>query len=154
MTHEELTAGLVDALRDRLTEKRTRADGTLEFEVEPGAVRDAAVALLRGGLDRLEFLTAIDWRDRFEVVYQIYSFRDKTNVRLRTSIGRDVPRLDSVSDLWPVAHWEEREVYDQFGIVFDGNPKLSRILNPDDWEGHPLRKDYQDEQVVKLPEYF
>jgi len=154
VTHEELTAQLVDALRDRLTDKRTRADGTLEFEIEPGAVRDAAVALLRSGLDRLEFVTAIDWRDRFEVVYQIYSFRDKTNVRLRTSIGRDAPRLDSVADLWPVAHWEEREVYDQFGIVFDGNPNLTRILNPEDWEGHPLRKDYEDEQVVKLPDYF
>lgn len=154
MTPEEITAQMVDALSDRLIDKRVRGDGSLEFIVGPEALRDAAVTLLRSGVDRLDFVTAIDWRDRFDLVYQLYSFRDKTNVRLRASVGRDGETVASVADLWPVANWEEREVYDQFGITFDGHPDLARILNPDDWKGHPLRKDYEDPDVIKRPDYF
>lgn len=154
MTPEELTAQIVAALGDRLLDRRTRSDETIEFTVDADAFHDAAAAMLRAGLDRLEFLTAIDHKDRFDVVCQVYSFRDKLTARLRASIGRDGDTVPTVSDLWPVADWEEREVFDQFGIAFEGHPNMTRILNPDDWKGHPLRKDYEDPQVIKLPEYF
>jgi NADH-quinone oxidoreductase subunit C len=78
---------------------------------------------------------------RFEVVYQLYSH--KLNTRLRLKVQVDEPEnVPSVTAVWQGANWFEREVFDQFGIKFDGHPDLRRILNPDHWETHPLRKDY------------
>jgi len=78
---------------------------------------------------------------RFEVVYHVYSLQYRRRLRLKVRVeeGQAVP---TVTDLWPTANWHEREVYDMFGVPFEGHPDLRRILMPDDWEGHPLRKDY------------
>jgi NADH-quinone oxidoreductase subunit C len=89
-------------------------------------------------------VTAADYfpRDpRFEVVYHLLSIPNRLRLRLkvRTGIGGTVPTVQSV---WPCAGWLEREVWDMFGIVFDGHPDLRRLLMPEDWEGHPQRKDY------------
>jgi NADH-quinone oxidoreductase subunit C len=90
-------------------------------------------------------LTAVDWwpgEPRFEVVYHLASFAPAERLRLKTRLGGKDPRVATVSTVWPVANWLEREVYDLFGIVFDGHPDLRRLMMPDDWVGHPLRKDY------------
>jgi NADH-quinone oxidoreductase subunit C len=78
---------------------------------------------------------------RFDVVYELYSINKNHRVRLKARVdeGEDVP---SVTSVWSTANWHEREVFDLFGIPFDGHPDLRRILMPDDWEGHPLRKDF------------
>lgn len=78
---------------------------------------------------------------RFEVVYHFYSIQRKRRVRVkvRAAEGEQVP---SITSLWPAADWPEREVYDMYGIVFEGHPNLKRIYLAHDWEGHPLRKDY------------
>jgi NADH-quinone oxidoreductase subunit C len=94
--------------------------------------------------DFLSDLTAVDRlreHPRFEVAYHLYSLQFKRRVRLKTQVeeGEAVP---SVAYVWGTANWHEREVYDMFGIGFDGHPDLRRILMPEDWEGHPLRKDY------------
>jgi NADH:ubiquinone oxidoreductase subunit C len=79
---------------------------------------------------------------RYEVVYQLRNLETREQIRLRAFIDGDPPRIDSVSDLFPPANWEERETYDMFGVVFDNHPDLTRILMPDDWVGYPLRRDY------------
>ena len=89
-------------------------------------------------------LTAVDWpkrEKRFDIILNLYSFPKNERLRLKAHAAQDEP-VPSVCDVWPAANWLEREAYDMFGIVFEGHPDLKRILMPDEWEGHPLRKDY------------
>jgi len=95
-------------------------------------------------LDLLEDLTAVDWprrEKRFELVAQLYSFPNNLRLRLKTALGTG-EQAASLTAVWPAANWLEREIYDMFGIVFLGHPGLKRILLPDEWQGFPLRKDY------------
>jgi NADH-quinone oxidoreductase subunit C len=92
----------------------------------------------------LSDLTAVDWpkrEQRFDVVLNMYSFEKNERLRLKVCAAAD-ERVPSVQGVWATANWEEREVYDMFGVVFEGHPELKRILLPDEWQGHPLRKDY------------
>jgi NADH-quinone oxidoreductase subunit C len=100
-------------------------------------------------------LTAVDYpkrEKRFELVYTLYSFSRNDRLRLKTAIA-DGTRAASATSVYPVAAWLEREVYDMFGIEFDGHSGLRRILLPDEWQGFPLRKDYgivqQDDRWVQ-----
>ena len=79
---------------------------------------------------------------RFMVVYQLYSYQGQCRVRVKVPVHENELRIASVTGLWRAANWLERETYDMFGIHFEGHPDLRRILMPDDFEGHPLRKDY------------
>ncbi len=83
-----------------------------------------------------------NFEERFEVVYHLYNIKSKVLLRLKVRIPEDDCWQYSVTPLWKTADWFEREAYDMFGIIFKGHPNLKRILMPDDWEGHPLRKDY------------
>ena len=90
-------------------------------------------------------VTSIDYperEDRFAVVYHLYSLQHNRRLRLKVRISGDHPSIDSVTSVWKTANWLEREVYDLMGIHFREHPDLRRIVLPDDWEGHPLRKDY------------
>lgn len=78
----------------------------------------------------------------FEVVYHLYSISKNHRIRLKVSVPSNEPCLPTVSDIWKTANWHEREAFDMLGIRFDGHPDLRKILTPDDFEGHPLRKDY------------
>ena len=96
------------------------------------------------------FLSAVDHlaepgpekAGRFELVYQLRNMDAGKLVRIRVFLPESDPVAPTVSDVFPPANWDERETYDQFGIIFLGHPGLTRILNPDDWVGHPLRRDY------------
>lgn len=79
---------------------------------------------------------------RFEVVYHLLSLKTNARLRLKVRLPTENPHVDSVTGIWPGANWFEREVFDLFGIHFNAHPDLRRILMPDDWQGHPLRKDY------------
>ncbi len=92
--------------------------------------------------DFLMCLSAIDWPDRIEVVYHLFSHRHRHRLVLKIRLPREHAEVDSVAEIWGAANWHEREAYDLFGVRFAGHPDLRRILLPDDWEGHPLRKDY------------
>jgi NADH-quinone oxidoreductase subunit C len=95
--------------------------------------------------ERLSTVTAVDWPERdprFEVVYHLHSIARNERVRLKCRVGGDTPEIDSVVGVWRGANWYEREVFDLFGIHFRNHPDLRRIMMPDDWKGHPLRKDY------------
>lgn len=85
---------------------------------------------------------------RFEVVYHVYSLQHRRRLRLKVRVA-DGQAVSTVTGVWPTANWHEREVYDLFGVPFEGHPDLRRILMPDDWEGHPLRKDYPVEASPK-----
>ena len=116
--------------------------------VDRSSIRDAC-ALLRDNPDcpfnYLADVTCVDWypqEPRYEVVYHLLSIPNKERVRLKVRLPGDSPALESVTPLWPAANFFEREVYDLFGVRFNGHPYLRRLLMPENWEGHPLRKDY------------
>jgi NADH-quinone oxidoreductase subunit C len=96
--------------------------------------------------DFLEDLTAVDWpkRNVIEVVYHFLSYGQRHALVLKVEADRAAPVVASLDGVWKAANWMEREVYDLFGVTFEGHPDLRRILLPDDWEGWPLRKDYQE----------
>jgi NADH-quinone oxidoreductase subunit C len=112
------------------------------------AIREAC-ALLRDDpncpFNYLSDVTCVDWypsEPRFEVVYHLLSIPHKERVRLKVRLNGDAPALDSITSVWPGANYFEREVFDLFGVRFNGHPYLRRLLMPENWEGHPLRKDY------------
>lgn len=94
------------------------------------------------GFEVLSCLSGVDYKDRIEVVYHLTSLRRKSELVLKVSLDRTNPSIDTVSGVWPAADWHEREVFDLLGVRFLGHPDLRRLLLPDDWVGHPLRKDY------------
>lgn len=142
-------------IHDRL--KNRFGDKVIEFKADalnpwiriaPGAVADAALFLRDDpslAFTSLMSLTGIDWPAKgvCEVVYHLSSMTHHHRIVIKTEVLRDVPRLPSVERVWPTANWHEREAYDLVGIVFEGHSDLTRILLPEDWEGHPLRKDYK-----------
>jgi NADH-quinone oxidoreductase subunit C len=85
--------------------------------------------------------------ERFEVVVNLLNHRERARLRLRVQVPESDPRLPSAFDLYPGTEAMERETFDMFGIVFDGHPDLTRILMPEDWIGHPLRKDYDSGRI-------
>jgi NADH-quinone oxidoreductase subunit C len=109
-----------------------------------------------GQFDYCVDITAVHYPKRekqFDVLWILYAFSRKERIRVKTMIA-DGESLSTVTTLWPTANWLEREVFDMFGIKFDGHPDLKRILLPDGWKGHPLRKDYgiiqQDKEWVQI----
>lgn len=115
---------------------------------------EAAGKIKEMGFDHLSVITGVDYKDRFEVVYNFFSYRKKENLVLKAVLEHENPEIDSLTSLWKGADWLERETYDLVGIKFKGHPNLKRILLPDGWKGHPLRKDYDMsvEQFVTIGE--
>lgn len=95
--------------------------------------------------DYLMSLTAVEWPDRFDVVYHLYSIEKKHFLTLKIKTDKENCEVPSVTSVWNAANWQEREVFDMFGIRFDGHPNLKRILLEPTWEGFPLRKDYVEQ---------
>ena len=94
---------------------------------------------------RLSTVTGVDRypaEPRFEVVYHLHSLTRNLRLRLKVRLAGDSPEVDSVTSVWRSANWYERETFDLFGVRFRNHPDLTRIMLPEDWEGHPLRKDY------------
>ena len=119
--------------------------GELTLTVSSGAIRDACRALQNAGYNFFEDMTAVDWYPsvpRFQLSYHILSHAYKERIRLRALVDESDPSVQSITAVWQGANYYEREVFDLFGIRFEGHPNLRRILMPDDWQGHPLRKDY------------
>jgi NADH-quinone oxidoreductase subunit C len=117
----------------------------LTLTIAPEAVCGAAAAVQAAGYNFLDDLTAVDWfpsSPRFQVSYHILSHSYKEYIRLRVLLDGANPSIETMTSVWPSANFYEREVFDLFGIQFEGHPNLRRILMPDEWEGYPLRKDY------------
>ena len=96
--------------------------------------------------------TAIDRIEegKFELVYNLYSTEHAHYLMVSCLINRDKPVVPTVSSIWPIAHWQEREVFDLFGVQYDGHTDLRRIFLDDDWQGYPLRKDYSDSGMLEF----
>lgn len=120
--------------------------GQVVVRLDPSDWRSFAEAAKSAGFEVCVDVTAVDWMrqrpDRFEVVANLLSMEHKLRLRMIAALGRVDPKIESLVPVWPGANFAEREVYDMFGIAFEGHPDLTRILMPDDWEGHPLRKDF------------
>lgn len=124
--------------------------GELTLEVARERIVDACEWLKARGYNLLSCVTCVDWwpaEPRFHVVYQLYSLSEHKRLRLKVKLPGDGARVPSVISVWTGANYYEREVWDLFGVHFDGHPDLRRIMMPDDWEGHPLRKDYPIEGI-------
>ena len=166
---------VIDELRERFPEAALIVQETMDdvptVWVNASDLRDV-LAYLKREIDRpyrmLFDLTAVDERARrdtaqfdkltmrhgsdFSVVYHLLSFDRNADIRLKVPLRGEYPSLPSIVDIWPNANWYEREVWDQFGITFDGHPCLRRILNPPGWVGHPLRKEYPA-RATEMPGY-
>ena len=119
------------------------------------SLKRAASDLKALGFDRLGMVTAVDRGDGYlGLVYRLTSRSLRAGLFLKAKVPISDPTTPTVTDLWPAADWQEREVFDLFGIVFTGHPDLRRILLPEDWVGHPLRKDYVDERIIRRPDYI
>ena len=105
----------------------------------------ACQAVKAAGYNFFEDVTAVDWypsEPRFQLSYSLLSHSLKRRLRLVVRLAGEDAALDSITSVWPAANFYEREVFDLFGIHFGGHPNLKRIMMPEDWNGHPLRKDY------------
>jgi NADH:ubiquinone oxidoreductase subunit C len=169
VTGEELRAEVVRILTADAKTKRgralaeTAASGGLAVELahddvfvrlELDAARPALEALAKAGFSSLVFVTAVDRPTEMTIVWRLAHMGWGQEVFVECQVGREAPEAPSVVDLWPAADWHERETYDLFGVRFAGHPDLRRLLLPEDWVGHPLRKDYEDASMVKRPNYI
>jgi NADH-quinone oxidoreductase subunit C len=122
--------------------------GELSVTISRNDLRDACSLLREDAELKFNFLSDITCVDRypleprFEVIYHLLSHGRRERLRLKVKLGADDATVDSLTSIWPAANFFEREVYDLFGVRFSGHPDLRRILMPDNWDGHPLRKDY------------
>ena len=117
----------------------------LTLTIAADEIRAAAEAVKKAGYNFFEDLTAVDWfpsSPRFQLSYHILSHSYKERIRLRVMLEEESPAVETITPVWPSANFYEREVFDLFGIRFAEHPNLRRIMMPDDWVGHPLRKDY------------
>jgi NADH-quinone oxidoreductase subunit C len=119
--------------------------------VAPAAVKEVSRFLKedpRLSFDVLMCLSGVDYKEKFAVAYHLHSLKNRHVIGVKAFLPRETPSLPTVDDVWPAANFQEREAFDLFGIAFTGSKDLRRILLPEDWEGHPLRKDY------KYPDFY
>jgi NADH-quinone oxidoreductase subunit C len=140
---DDLLAAAPDSIHKVVVDR-----GELTLYVERERLLDVATALRNEENLRFELLSSVSGVDylgssrRLHVVYQFRSMTYRRKLRVEVAVALEDPHVPSVTPLYPGADWQERETYDMFGVVFDGHPALTRILMPDDWPGHPQRKDY------------
>ena len=141
------------AIHQRLEDRFGDAIGALEsgfdpaIRVAPASIRDVSRFLKTEkdlAFDCLSNESGVDYpaRNEIEVVYHLFSYPLRHTCVLKVSVPRDNPAMPTVGPVWRTAIWQEREIFDLLGVVFEGHPDLRRILLPEDWVGHPLRKDF------------
>jgi NADH-quinone oxidoreductase subunit C len=154
-----MSAKVIDTLRERF------GDAILESHSQHGddtvvVARDRLLDLLRHlrddeglAFDMASDVTAIDWLGRelrFQVVYHLYSIRHKHRIRVKCDVSEEDPVVPSAVPIWSGVNWFEREIWDMYGIKFQGHPNLRRMFMYDEFVGHPLRKDYPKEKRQPL----
>jgi NADH-quinone oxidoreductase subunit C len=152
MEPKEIFELLKDKLGEAIIEFKDDKPVDSYIMVSPGKIDEVCLYLRdyeKFQFDSLSCLSGVDYADgNLGVTYHLYSYTLKHKVNLKVFVPKDKPNVKTVSEIWQTANWHEREAYDMIGIIFDGHKDLRRILLDDDWEGHPLRKDFQ------VPEFF
>ena len=138
---------VLDQVMARFPEARWEiSDTEWLVDVDRSQLADLATACRDAGFEMCIDVTAVDWyrtrRPRYQVVVNLLSHQHRRRLRVTTGVPADDPSVPSLCSVYPGVGFPERKVYDLFGITFEGHPDLTRILMPDDWEGHPLRKDF------------
>lgn len=152
MIPQEILDSLKSQFGDAILE--AKLEGVIDpfIKVAPEKVKDVCYFLRdqeKMSFDTLNLLTGMDYTGgKLGVVYHLSSTKLQHKIVLKVEVPADNAHVQSVESVWKTANWHEREAYDMIGLIFDGHPDLRRILMPDDWEGHPLRKDY------KVPEFY
>lgn len=146
--HNELASWINGKVSGANAVANTPENGDASITVDAAKILDVCNALKNGEHEYnvLQVISGVDYKDHLELVYVLASFTKNTELLLKVKLERgtndNLPQLDSVTSVWAAANWQEREAYDMIGVRFNGHPDHRRILTPDDWEGHPLRKDY------------
>lgn len=144
MTAEEILARLQAALPDSQFQIQSGEAGDRWILIQPADVIPVLSHLRdRLGLTYLATLAGVDYGSNLGVVYVVRSLEKKDEIAIKALLDRENARIDTVSQIYGAAEWFEREAFDLLGITFTNHPDLRRIMMPDDWEGHPLRKDYK-----------
>jgi NADH-quinone oxidoreductase subunit C len=146
------SSSLIASLQEASPGLSIEAAPSIDLQTTIVVARDAVPVLARLLRDRADLaftflaeLTAVDYwprEPRFELVYILVSPTHRARLRMKAPLRGDDAHVATVSDIWPAANWLEREVWDLYGIAFDGHPDPRRLLMPEDWDGYPLRKDY------------
>jgi NADH-quinone oxidoreductase subunit C len=154
------SSALITALQEAIPGAQFETAASVDRQTTFYVSRDDVPVVMRALRDReqlayslLAELTAADFwprEPRFEVIYLLVSIAHRHRIRVKVRLQGEDAHVATVSDLWPAANWLEREVWDLFGIAFDGHPDPRRLLMPEDWDGFPLRKDYPV-QILKTP---
>ena len=137
-------ASLLKSLPDSILDAKFDRD-ELTLTIAKDDIRAASRTVQQAGYNFLEDVTCVDWypsEPRFQVTYHILSHPWKERLRLISFVDSVDPSIDSITPVWPSANFYEREVFDLFGVRFHSHPNLRRIMMPEEWNGHPLRKDY------------
>ncbi len=143
------SASLLDIIEEEFKEKILESSITdLNTFVVVDAKDLVELSLFLKNDERMKFdflrtLTGVDKLDWMESIFVVYSYELKHQLMVKVELDRKKPSLPTVSHIWKAANWYEREMFDLFGINYEGHPNLRRLMMPDDWVGHPLRKDYQ-----------
>ncbi|NOZ58122.1 MAG: NADH-quinone oxidoreductase subunit D [Euryarchaeota archaeon] len=139
----ELIDTLTSKFGDRLLEARVQRERRLQVRIRGEDLLPVVEFLKGSGFDHLSCISGVDYEDRMEAVYHLWSYSRGELVQINAELPRDKPEIDSLVPLYRAADWHEREAYDMLGIVFRGHPNLKRMLLPEGFEGHPLRKDFK-----------
>ena len=145
LQEDPLVIALVERFGEAIEAGSLEHEQTILYISAASIVEVCTVLRDEHGFNRASSVTALDWypqEPRFEVVYLLHNVKDALRLRLKVRVSGENPAVDSVTGVWVGANWYEREVFDLFGVTFNGHPDLRRIMMPDDWEGHPLRKDF------------
>ncbi len=158
MTTQEIFEKVKSKFTDAIIESKSEGVVDPYIKIAPSCWRELSVFLHDEPdlqFDYLMCLSGVDYgKGILGVVYNIYSMVHKQKINIKIEVPKDNPEVPSVADIWHTANWHEREAYDLIGVKFIGHPDLRRILLPDDWEGHPLQKDFKVPEVyngMKVP---
>ncbi len=154
MSAEEIKDLLTHTLEGMQVEVDDKAEPK-GIKVPPSQIKPVLQELYQNPstyFDMLSCITGVDngpEENIIEIIYQLYSIPFNLQVMVKVQLDREVPKVETVSDIWKTANWQEREIYDLLGVHFENHPDLRRILLPADWEGHPLRKDYKHQEYYR-----
>ncbi len=139
----EILDGINAKLKGVITDSKVQRERRLVITIDSKDITEVCQTLFDMGFDHLSNVSGVEYEDRFESVYHVWSYSNNNLITVKAVLPKERPKIDSVTSIWKSADWHEREAYDLMGIKYKGHPNLTRILNPDDFEGHPLRKSFE-----------